>query len=47
MGRVEGKIVVVTGATGGQGAAEAEALAGEGAVVIATDAPRSWSTAAR
>ncbi len=37
MGRVEGKIVVVTGAAGGQGAAEATALAGEGATVIATD----------
>jgi 3alpha(or 20beta)-hydroxysteroid dehydrogenase len=37
MGRVEGKIVVVTGAAGGQGAAEARALAGEGATVIATD----------
>ena len=42
MGRVEGKIVVVTGAAGGQGAAEARALAGEGATVVATDveAPR-------
>ena len=37
MGRVEGKIVVVTGAAGGQGAAEAIALAREGATVIATD----------
>ena len=37
MGRVEGKIVVVTGAAGGQGAAEAQALAREGATVIATD----------
>ena len=37
MGRVEGKIVVVTGAAGGQGAAEAIALAHEGATVIATD----------
>lgn len=36
-GRAEGKVVVVTGAAGGQGAAEAEALAREGAVVIATD----------
>jgi 3alpha(or 20beta)-hydroxysteroid dehydrogenase len=36
-GRVEGKIVVVTGAASGQGAAEAAALAAEGAVVIATD----------
>jgi len=37
MGRVDGKIVVVTGAAGGQGAAEAIALAREGAQVIATD----------
>jgi 3alpha(or 20beta)-hydroxysteroid dehydrogenase len=37
MGRVEGKVVVVTGAAGGQGAAEAVALAAEGAIVIATD----------
>jgi 3alpha(or 20beta)-hydroxysteroid dehydrogenase len=37
MGRTEGKLVVVTGAAGGQGAAEARALAAEGATVIATD----------
>ncbi len=37
MGRVKGKIAVVTGAAGGQGAAEARALAAEGATVIATD----------
>jgi 3alpha(or 20beta)-hydroxysteroid dehydrogenase len=37
MGRVDGKIVVLTGAGQGQGAAEARALADEGAVVIATD----------
>jgi 3alpha(or 20beta)-hydroxysteroid dehydrogenase len=37
MGRVADKIVVVTGAAGGQGAAEAVALAAEGAIVIATD----------
>lgn len=37
MGRVGGKVVVVTGAAGGQGAAEARALAREGATVIATD----------
>jgi 3alpha(or 20beta)-hydroxysteroid dehydrogenase len=36
MGRVEGKVVVLTGAAGGQGAAEARALAREGARVIAT-----------
>jgi 3alpha(or 20beta)-hydroxysteroid dehydrogenase len=37
MGRVDGKLVLVTGAAGGQGAAEALALADEGATVIATD----------
>jgi 3alpha(or 20beta)-hydroxysteroid dehydrogenase len=37
MGRTAGKVVVVTGAAGGQGAAEARALAAEGATVIATD----------
>jgi 3alpha(or 20beta)-hydroxysteroid dehydrogenase len=37
MGRTDGKVVVVTGAAGGQGAAEARALAAEGATVIATD----------
>jgi 3alpha(or 20beta)-hydroxysteroid dehydrogenase len=37
MGRVDGKVVVVTGAAGGQGAAEAAALAQEGAIVVATD----------
>jgi 3alpha(or 20beta)-hydroxysteroid dehydrogenase len=37
MGRVDGKIVVVTGTAGGQGAAEVRALATEDATVIATD----------
>ena len=37
MPRAEGKVVVVTGAAGGQGAAEAQALAAEGATVIASD----------
>ncbi|MGI5289022.1 SDR family NAD(P)-dependent oxidoreductase [Nonomuraea polychroma] len=37
MARVHGKVVVVTGAARGQGAAEAAALAREGAHVIATD----------
>jgi 3alpha(or 20beta)-hydroxysteroid dehydrogenase len=36
-GRVAGKVAVVTGAANGQGAAEAAALAAEGATVIATD----------
>ena len=36
-GRVDGKIVVLTGAAGGQGRAEAEALVREGAYVVATD----------
>jgi 3alpha(or 20beta)-hydroxysteroid dehydrogenase len=37
MGRVDRKVVVVTGAAAGQGAAEARALSLEGAIVIATD----------
>jgi 3alpha(or 20beta)-hydroxysteroid dehydrogenase len=37
MGRVDGKVIVITGAAGGQGAAEANALTAEGAKVIATD----------
>jgi 3alpha(or 20beta)-hydroxysteroid dehydrogenase len=36
-GRLAGRVIVVTGAARGQGAAEAEALACEGAHVIATD----------
>jgi 3alpha(or 20beta)-hydroxysteroid dehydrogenase len=35
--RLLGKVVVVTGATDGQGATEAKALTREGARVIATD----------
>jgi 3alpha(or 20beta)-hydroxysteroid dehydrogenase len=41
VGRLEHKIVVVTGAARGQGAAEAQALASEGATVIATDLAES------
>ncbi|MGW0869188.1 SDR family NAD(P)-dependent oxidoreductase [Streptomyces sp. NPDC002740] len=37
-GRLLGRVVVVTGAARGQGAAEADALAREGARVVATDA---------
>jgi 3alpha(or 20beta)-hydroxysteroid dehydrogenase len=37
VGRVDGKVIVVTGAASGQGAAEAQALRAEGATVIATD----------
>lgn len=37
MGRVAGKVVVLTGAARGQGAAEVAALAREGATVVATD----------
>jgi 3alpha(or 20beta)-hydroxysteroid dehydrogenase len=33
-GRVAGRVIVVTGAAGGQGAAEVAALHAEGAVVI-------------
>jgi 3alpha(or 20beta)-hydroxysteroid dehydrogenase len=37
MGRVDGKVIVITGAAGGQGAAEANVLHAEGATVVATD----------
>jgi 3alpha(or 20beta)-hydroxysteroid dehydrogenase len=37
MGRVDGKVIVITGAAGGQGAAEANTLTAEGATDIATD----------
>lgn len=36
-GRVEGKVVIITGAARGQGAAEARLLAREGAKVVVTD----------
>jgi 3alpha(or 20beta)-hydroxysteroid dehydrogenase len=36
-GRVKDRVIVVTGAAGGQGAAEAGALRDEGAIVVATD----------
>jgi 3alpha(or 20beta)-hydroxysteroid dehydrogenase len=36
-GRVDGRVIVVTGAAGGQGSAEVEALVAEGASVIAAD----------
>ncbi|MCX5129434.1 SDR family NAD(P)-dependent oxidoreductase [Streptomyces sp. NBC_00347] len=39
--RLLGKVVVVTGAARGQGAAEAEALTQEGAIVIATDVTKA------
>lgn len=37
MGKLEGKVAIVTGAARGQGAAEAEAFAAEGARVLLTD----------
>ena len=37
MGRLDGKVALVTGAARGQGAAEAEAFAAEGASVVLTD----------
>jgi 3alpha(or 20beta)-hydroxysteroid dehydrogenase len=40
MNRVAGKVILITGAAGGQGAAEAQALAAEGAIAIATDVAR-------
>lgn len=44
-GRVAGKVVVVTGAARGQGAAHARALAAEGASVVATDVVRPGDVA--
>jgi 3alpha(or 20beta)-hydroxysteroid dehydrogenase len=45
--RVKGKVIVVTGGAGGQGAAEARLLAAQGAEVIAADLPGApWSGAA-
>jgi 3alpha(or 20beta)-hydroxysteroid dehydrogenase len=40
-GRVTGKVIVVTGAAGGQGAAECRLLAAHGAQVVATDLPQA------
>lgn len=37
MGRVAGKVVLITGAANGQGAAEARLMAAEGAAVVLTD----------
>ena len=37
MGRVEGKVAIVTGAASGLGAADARLLAEEGASVVLTD----------
>jgi 3alpha(or 20beta)-hydroxysteroid dehydrogenase len=37
VGKLDGKVVVVTGAARGQGAAEVDALAAAGALVVATD----------
>ncbi len=45
-GRVAGKVIVVTGAASGQGAAEAARLAAEGAEVVAGDLAGAWERAA-
>jgi 3alpha(or 20beta)-hydroxysteroid dehydrogenase len=42
-GRVQDRVIVITGAAGGQGAAEVSALHREGAVVIATDIAETWT----
>jgi 3alpha(or 20beta)-hydroxysteroid dehydrogenase len=44
-GRVAGKVIVVSGAASGQGAAEAARLVAEGAVVVAGDLPAAWERA--
>jgi 3alpha(or 20beta)-hydroxysteroid dehydrogenase len=44
MGRVDGKVVLITGAASGQGAAEAAALAAEGATVVAADVQEPLET---
>jgi 3alpha(or 20beta)-hydroxysteroid dehydrogenase len=44
MGRVDGKVVLITGGASGQGAAEAAALAAEGATVIAADVQEPLET---
>ena len=36
-GEADGKVALITGAAGGQGAAEAELFVGEGAAVVLTD----------
>ncbi len=41
MGRVEGKVAIITGAARGQGEAEARLLASEGAKVCISDVLRS------
>jgi SDR family mycofactocin-dependent oxidoreductase len=46
MGRMEGKVALITGAARGQGRAHAVALAEEGADIIAVDACRQFDTIA-
>ena len=45
MGRVDGKIALITGAARGQGAAHARLLAAEGALVIVSDVRDADGTA--
>jgi 3(or 17)beta-hydroxysteroid dehydrogenase len=47
MGRVAGKVAIVTGGAKGIGAADARALAGEGATVVVTDVDRGGGDVAR
>ncbi|MFZ0385637.1 MAG: SDR family oxidoreductase [Solirubrobacteraceae bacterium] len=46
-GRVAGKVIVVTGAAGGQGAADCRLLVAHGAQVIATDLPQALDAGVR
>lgn len=45
MGRVEGKVALVTGGGSGLGAADSEALAAEGAIVVVTDVKQETAQA--
>lgn len=45
MGKLDGKVAIVTGAAMGMGAADAEILASEGAIVIVTDVDEKDGTA--
>ncbi|MGH3628471.1 MAG: SDR family mycofactocin-dependent oxidoreductase, partial [Sciscionella sp.] len=47
MGKMDGKVAVVTGGARGQGRSHAVTLAGEGADIVICDVPRHVSTPAQ